>query len=272
MPLTANWSALNLPQTELLVVACTPHFFGTDYVQRFSLHDPYGIPVSCDFTNDVSMVDQADALWFHYPLNRWHHKPEKKRPGQKWILATMESDENYPLLKNQEFLQHFDITMTYNLDADVPTLYPSWHEYGGFMGPVKSIAQKNQNHALAAYIASNPVEHRDSYVQSLMQHIPVDCLGSCLNNRQLADFTTGENIWARGGWTSIINTIGSYKFYLAFENSIAKDYVTERVFHALYCGTVPIYLGAENVREFMPTIRRLFQWMTSAPCKSWLIT
>ena len=31
------------------------------------------------------------------------------------------------------------------------------------------------------------------------------------------------------------------------------DYVTERVFHALRCGVVPVYLGAPNVRDFMPS-------------------
>lgn len=43
-----------------------------------------------------------------------------------------------------------------------------------------------------------------------------------------------------------------YKFYLAFENSRTTDYVTEKAFHALVCGVVPVYLGAPNVREFMP--------------------
>ena len=43
-----------------------------------------------------------------------------------------------------------------------------------------------------------------------------------------------------------------YKFALAFENSRATDYVTEKLFRCLACGTVPVYLGAPNVRDFTP--------------------
>ena len=46
--------------------------------------------------------------------------------------------------------------------------------------------------------------------------------------------------------------IGRYHFYLALENSIAPDYVTEKLFDALLAGTVPIYRGAPNFREFVP--------------------
>ncbi|MEM7294414.1 MAG: glycosyltransferase family 10, partial [Pseudomonadota bacterium] len=100
------------------------------------------------------------------------------------------------------------------------------------------------------YIASNPVEHRDNYVRELMQHIAVDSPGRCLNNCDPQDFVQGN--WMQGGWNSIVDTLPRYKFYLAFENSVADDYVTERVFHALSVGVVPVYRGAKNVREFMP--------------------
>ena len=44
----------------------------------------------------------------------------------------------------------------------------------------------------------------------------------------------------------------NYPFYLAFENSIDVDYVSEKVFHALEAGTLPVYLGASNVKDFVP--------------------
>jgi hypothetical protein len=36
------------------------------------------------------------------------------------------------------------------------------------------------------------------------------------------------------------------------ENSIAYDYVSEKVLDALRAGCIPIYLGAPNVRSFLP--------------------
>jgi hypothetical protein len=36
------------------------------------------------------------------------------------------------------------------------------------------------------------------------------------------------------------------------ENSVDEDYVTEKVYHALMAGCIPIYLGAPNIGEFIP--------------------
>ena len=46
--------------------------------------------------------------------------------------------------------------------------------------------------------------------------------------------------------------VASYPFYLAFENSDEHDYVSEKVFHALEAGVLPIYNGAPNVDDFVP--------------------
>ena len=37
-----------------------------------------------------------------------------------------------------------------------------------------------------------------------------------------------------------------YKFYLAFENSLCRDYVTEKFFNALLFSTVPIVYGGAD--------------------------
>ena len=47
----------------------------------------------------------------------------------------------------------------------------------------------------------------------------------------------------------------SHKFTLAFENTIAADYVTNKLFEVWSAGSVPVYLGAPNVAEFAPSRR-----------------
>jgi len=250
-PDNAHWpSAEEIVKRKLTVVAYTTHYFGDDYIQPFELPEKWGVSITCNFTNELSLASEADALWFHGPTIT--HIPKHKKQGQPWILMSMESEVNYPLLKNKAFLDLFDILMTYRLDADIPTLYPNWKQYGDFLKPPLSTQIKSNHSALVAYIASNPVRHRDAYAQRLFEYIPVDSLGKCLNNKIIPDFITGNDIWARGGFQSILDILPYYKFYLAFENSIATDYVTERVFHALAAGTVPIYYGAENIKEFLP--------------------
>ena len=43
-----------------------------------------------------------------------------------------------------------------------------------------------------------------------------------------------------------------YKFILTLENAICRDYVTEKLWQALHVGSIPIYLGAPNIRDHLP--------------------
>ncbi len=234
-----------LKSTRLLVLAWTEHFFGPDYFEPKRIANPGGDGIELRFTQDRDHLAQADAVWFHGPSI--NDLPSTK--NQPWILMSMESDSNYPALKNPYVRLAFDLSMTYRLDSDIPCLYPNWRQYGTFLKPPTRRQGKSRG-ALAAYIASNPVLYRDAYVRELMKYIPIDSLGACLKNAYIEDFTVGG--WSPGSWSSILSVLPRYKFYLAFENSQTTDYVTERVFHALVCGTVPVYLGAPNIRDFMP--------------------
>ena len=43
-----------------------------------------------------------------------------------------------------------------------------------------------------------------------------------------------------------------YKFYLSFENSLCRDYVTEKLWRILQINVVPIVLGSANYSEILP--------------------
>ena len=87
----------DLDRTGLLVVAWTDHFFGDSYVSPRVVANEHGPDIRLDFTRDRSRAAEADALWFHAPS--LGALPERQ-PGQKWVLMSMESDVNYPVLKN----------------------------------------------------------------------------------------------------------------------------------------------------------------------------
>lgn len=58
-----------------------------------------------------------------------------------------------------------------------------------------------------------------------------------------------------------------YKFYLAFENSIAVDYVSERYYQGLASGAGVVYRGAPNVNEFYPaegSVINVWEFKTTA--------
>ena len=139
--------------------------------------------MSLEFTTDRSALRSAAALWFHGPSIR---DLPAKRPDQPWVLMSMESETNYPIQAGPEARETFDLHMTYRLDADVPAIYPNWREYGDFA----EAAPRRSGPSPAAstvYIASNPVGFRDAYAAELMRHLPVDSLGSCVNNRSMED-------------------------------------------------------------------------------------
>lgn len=48
----------------------------------------------------------------------------------------------------------------------------------------------------------------------------------------------------------------------AMENSIAVDYVTEKVYDALAVGCIPIYLGAPNIGDFVPAHAAIIDYRT----------
>ena len=78
----------------------------------------------------------------------------------------------------------------------------------------------------------------------------VDRPGSCLHSVAWPSCEMPKGgLPARCGKHAVLRR---YPFYLAYENSADTDYVTEKVFHALEAGVLPVYLGAPNVVDFVP--------------------
>jgi hypothetical protein len=44
----------------------------------------------------------------------------------------------------------------------------------------------------------------------------------------------------------ILQLVGKYKFALAFENAVCRDYITEKFWRPLKVGTVPIVYGSDR--------------------------
>jgi hypothetical protein len=56
----------------------------------------------------------------------------------------------------------------------------------------------------------------------------------------------------RGSCESKYEVLSRYRFSLCFENMTMKGYLTEKLFDCLYAGTIPLYLGAPDIRELVP--------------------
>lgn len=189
---------------------------------------------------DPKRLKDADVVVFHIPtapdLRRL-----RKRPGQKWVAWSFESDRFYPRLRDPKYMRQFDLTMTYRWDSDVPVAY---------FGPdtrddlLRAPSLKTASAPVAAFVSNRfDLSRRFKYLKELMQCLPVDSYGLALQNKKLPEDKRRE---------TKLETVAAYKFTLAFENSISHDYVTEKFFDPLIVGSVPVYLGAPNINEFAP--------------------
>lgn len=132
----------------------------------------------------------------------------------------------------------YDLLMDTRLDSDVPAGYYSWVGVNFWKKPIP----KTMKALSSAYISNCAASSgRDQIVLDLQRFgVSVDSYGRCNKNVHVAE---SEPKAVR---------MGRYKFYLAFENSITDDYITEKYFQALESGTLPVYLGAPNIRHYEP--------------------
>ncbi|OUU26503.1 MAG: hypothetical protein CBB97_07965 [Candidatus Endolissoclinum sp. TMED37] len=56
----------------------------------------------------------------------------------------------------------------------------------------------------------------------------------------------------KGSCHSKFEVLKNYKFCICFENMEMKGYISEKIFDCFYSGAIPIYLGATDVKEYIP--------------------
>ena len=79
---------------------------------------------------------------------------------------------------------------------------------------------------------------REKYIEELKKYISIDVYGKC-----------GKPCPAKVDCKIFISN--EYKFYLAFEKSICKDYITEKFFKILSFNIVPVVLGGGNYEYYV---------------------
>ena len=197
----------------------------------------------CEFTSNHSRLNASDILLFH--MRAKFTLPRHHLPHQKWVFAERES-QCHTYVNLTALQDVFNLTMTYARSSQIP-----W--YIGICEPLSPTAHRNYsktfNYAakkkhLVAWFVSNceTQSRRETYVQLLGKHIDVHkhgCGGkyNCpKRKRKVCDRRLNDD----------------YKFYLSFENSLCRDYVTEKLWRILKINVVPIVLGSANYSEILP--------------------
>ncbi|RNE97693.1 Alpha-(1,3)-fucosyltransferase, family GT10 [Trypanosoma rangeli] len=108
-----------------------------------------------------------------------------------------------------------------------------------------------QRQSAVAVFVSRCKARRADFIRRLSKHYPVHSFGACARNRKMP----AECARLAGRYPQKLCVFQRYKYAMALENSRETDYVTEKVYHALLSGAVPLYWGAPNVAEFVPAGR-----------------
>lgn len=157
----------------------------------------------CTVTSDPNSLSDADVVAFHIPDFRLF--PPVKREGQLWLSISVEPVALYPLQSVPEFMDRFDLHLSFRRDSDIPVLYFMPAQIPELLSP--PVAKTRQS--LAVYFASNQFapETRYEFVSELMKHISIDSYGASQKNSKV-DKDVGRS--------TKLETISTYYFYLAF--------------------------------------------------------
>eukprot|EP01127_Copromyxa_protea_P013020 TRINITY_DN3451_c0_g1_i2.p1 TRINITY_DN3451_c0_g1~~TRINITY_DN3451_c0_g1_i2.p1 ORF type:complete len:422 (+),score=66.38 TRINITY_DN3451_c0_g1_i2:30-1268(+) len=249
-----SWSALEVAPGERVSV---PNYLGK------TINKP-ACDAKCEFRTDEESIRTADAVvydalsifgfgtdYMSIPV----HFPEKI-PNQLWVNFGFEHHKMVLGLENPVYMKHIDANMTYDQKAEIPiTFMCDWGKKNGLEALRKyPTAPKTKG---IAFVASNcgygGAHARTKYVKELMKYIPVDSYGACLHNTDWPQEMRAPVYEDHGkSMENKIKLFADYKFVLVFENNNFTDYVTEKLLCALQAGSIPVYMGAPNIDEFLP--------------------
>ena len=250
-----NYSWANKPK---LILYYTK-FFGNNYWYNPSANAVYSndfnfnnCPISanaCHITIDHKDFSSSDASLIHLreSINYKKLKNQTRRSDQRFVFFLKESPVHSPTLSANEHGQLFNYTQTYRPDSDITgtTLRDLFWLFNEKIYPnydFQSILRTKQSGNILVAIVSNcgGSSSRLKYIKELQQYVSVDIFGKCGKPCPPAS-DCRKYVYAR------------YKFYLAFENSLCDEYVTEKFFYALHSAQIiPIVLGWARYDHYIP--------------------
>ena len=186
----------------------------------------------CTITSDPKQASTADAVYTEMRIDN-KYLNSNKNPNQVTVVFQLESARNYPSLmtgqmppqvsnKHTTARRTLNWTASYRTDSVLNTPYERFTPFLNVTGlpvkPAENYARGKTKMATWFVSNCNAASGRNNYVKELQKYMTVDIYGRCGKSCPKTNKKCFEQL----------NT--DYRFYLAFENSNCKDYLTEKVF------------------------------------------
>lgn len=238
-----NFDCLNRNNNTKTISIRTPILYNQFFDFETGVIEPFkktDCPVTnCEFTNDVKKLNKSQLVLFEMNSKSYKHIPDYRLESQRYVFVLFESPANSPDFSR--FSNFFNLTATYESDSDFPGFYLgwkfNWQKNDSFNDKYDYF---NNKFKFAAAVISNCNDkaNRLKYLNELRDFIPVDIFGRC-GELKCPRYYTNTSVEAE--CKRIIAK--DYKFFLAFENSVCKDYITEKFFYILEYDIIPVVRG-----------------------------
>ena len=220
-----------------------------------------------NFVDFWSTFNKTDNYFYHTLKSKYNIEIEENDPDFIFYSCFGSDHKNYNCKKivflgeninhnkfNHDLAFSFDKTENKNVYLPLWVLYLNWFnlkydenrdpayllDIDKLLNPKLRISDKSK---FCCFIVGNPKNQlRNQVAQYISNYKTVDCPGLVLNNC--------ERLEGRNDQIQKIKYLEQYKFNICFENSSGWGYVTEKIIHPLYTGTIPIYWGGINVDQF----------------------
>ncbi len=171
--------------------------------------------------------------------------PQQREAHQRWVFVLFESPHHSPNFKNLN--DFFNLTTSFRVDAsfvDLPGISWTRKPRNNFYDERVDYLAGKTKFAVAIISNCGGSSKRLELIKSLQTYVQVDLFGSC--GKSCPNRYSGPNE-ASGECKDIV--CKEYKFYFSFENSVCKDYVTEKFFDSFLPNKhpiVPVVLGGAD--------------------------
>ena len=198
----------------------------------------------CLFHKDRLLLNQSEVVIMKSELLLDEDEiPEHTLSHQQWVYFVWEAAKTNLISGHPDHNNKFNMTMTYSKQSEIFMPYGECRKlnqvnYGIKKKEIDDII-KAKDKSVAWFLSScRSRSLRENYVRALLKYIPVDVYGDC-GNRTCIESVECDQF------------ISTYKFYLAFENSLCGEYITEKLWRSYERNMVPVVFGGLNAYKYV---------------------